>query len=436
MKNNRVSLCTVSETWLTDKIPNKFIEIDGFNIIRNDRTALTQAGSKIKRGGGVLTYISKEIDTFSIIPNLTESDNNLESQWLEFKLNKLKPIVVGNCYRPPDGNEELALSKLNSKIEHLLQRPKYEVFILGDFNIDLNKPSKIRKDFFDIIKDNGLTQLINDVTRQTSHYNTILDLIITNSNCISDSGILYNNISDHFQVYAIRKHIKKIKTSIDFEGRNYSSYNKDGLHNKLDLRDWTAFDNETDPNRMWDMMLEHINAVVDQLYPIKKYHINQEKEKWINDDIMHMIIEKDTLLFQAKLLNTDEAWKIARQARNRTKNFITRAKAEYIQERLDHNRDDPKKFWREINKILPNKKNKTSNIFLKDQTSNHEIDAAKLPDYINNFFADIGPNLAKKFTEPYISYGPIGQPQCNFMELHPKTVLTEIKKINIPKHRQ
>ena len=225
LKNNKVSICTISETWLTDKIPNKLIEIDGFNFVRNDRTTMSHTGNRIKRGGGLLTYVSKEIEIFSIIPKITECENNLESQWLELKINKLKPIIVGNCYRPPDGNEETALIALNIKIEYILENPKHELFILGDFNIDLKTPSKIRKDFFDIIKDNGLTQLIKHTTRQTSHSGTILDLIISNSNCIKDSGVLYDNISDHFQVYALRKHTKKIKTPISFEGRNYTNFN-------------------------------------------------------------------------------------------------------------------------------------------------------------------------------------------------------------------
>ena len=137
---------------------------------------------------------------------------------------------------------------------------------------------------------------------------------------------------------------------------------------------------------------------------------------------------------QAKLLNTDEAWKIARQARNRTNNSITRVKSQYIQERLNFNQDDPKKFWREINNILPNKKHTTSKINLKDQIKKQDINDNNVPDFINNFFADIGPNLATKFHEKYIQYGPIGRPQCQFNELQPDTVLLELKKSIFPNH--
>ena len=83
LMNNKVSVCTISETWLTNNIPNKLIEIDGFNIIRNDRTTISDINSKVKRGGGLLTYITKQIEIFAVIPDLAGCDNNLESQWIE-----------------------------------------------------------------------------------------------------------------------------------------------------------------------------------------------------------------------------------------------------------------------------------------------------------------------------------------------------------------
>ena len=78
----------------------------------------------------------------------------------------------------------------------------------------------------------------------------------------------------------------------------------------------------TDPDEMWNTYFENIKTHIDHLYTIRDFHINQEKEPWINDEIMHMIIENDRLLLQGKLLNTNQAWATAKQAKNRTKNFI------------------------------------------------------------------------------------------------------------------
>ena len=431
ISNNNIAACTISETWLNSKIPNKLIEIQGYNIIRLDRNQINNETNKYKRGGGLLTYLRNDLENYNIISNITTSDQNLESQWIEIKFQHQKNLIIANCYRPPNGSEDTALRTLNNNIEISLNISNSEIFIMGDFNIDLNKPSKFRKDFYDIINDNGLIQLIKKTTRQTAHTKSILDLIITNSSLIADSGVLYNNISDHFQVYVQYKHIKKTKIPTSFFGRNYQNENFDLLYNKLNTADWQTFDSQTNPNLMWDTMLDIIMGICNTLYPEKEYHINQTKEPWINDDIMHIIIEKDALLLQAKIENSENSWKIARQARNRTKNVITRAKSQYIYNSLNEVKNDHKTFWRKINNILPNKQQSKSKIHLKH--NNVEINDQEIPDFINNFFTDIGPNLASKFHDSYSFQGPIGRPSFRFTELNPENVLKQLKQINISK---
>ena len=258
------------------------------------------------------------------------------------------------------------------------------------------------------------------IYRQTFHSSTILDLIFTNSNCIS--GVLHNNISDHFQVYALRKHQKEIKVPTTFKGRDYSNFDHEILREDIERLDWVDYDLLDEPNQMWNEMMQHIVSISDTLYPNKTCNINQQKDPWINDEIMHLIIEKDALLLLAKIENTNEAWRIARQAKNRTKKCITRARSHFIQNSLENNLNDSKIFWREINKILRNKKSGMSTINLKDQTTKIEISDKELPNYINDFFADIGPNLAKKIAEDYTFHGPIGRPKFKFTEIEPHIV--------------
>ena len=433
LSQNNVAICTISETWLHPNIPDKFIQIPGYTFFRNDRSTVDPITNKLKRGGGLVTYIANRLEKTVLIPELTLCSQHLEAQWIEIQIPNMKTIYVGNCYRPPNGVEEIAIQNLNNMIDSILTKPNSELFILGDFNIDMNKPSKARKEMADLSKDNGLNQLIKNTTRQTTHSSTILDLIFTNSNCILESGVLHNNISDHFQVYALRKHKKKIKIPTTFKGRDYSNFDHEILREYIERLDWVDYDLLDEPNQMWNEMMQHIVSISDTLYPNKVFNINQQKDPWINDEIMHLIIEKDALLLQAKIENTNEAWRIARQAKNRTKFFITRAKSHFIQNSLENNLNDSKKFWREINKILPNKKSGMSTINLKDQTTKIEISDKELPNYINDFFADIGPNLAKKITEDYTFHGPIGRPKFNFTEIEPHIVLSELNKIDITK---
>ena len=408
IENSNIDVCTISESWLHDLIPDKFIEIPGYKILRQDRNRIIQ-GNRKKRGGGLIIYISNRIENCINRLDLQQNNEHIETQWFEVQFPHQKKYIIGNIYRPPDGDIDKALEIINDTIEQIKIDQNTEIFCLGDLNIDLLKPSKGRKDFYNLTSTNGLEQLIKEPTRQTSKAKTLLDVIITNSNNILDSGILHNNISDHFQIFVTRKHVKKEKIPTTFIGRNYSTYDVPTLHNTLDTIDWNLFLNENDPNEMWNIFLKNITSKIDTLYPIKHYHINQQKESWINDELMHMIIEKDRLILQAKILNTEMAWNIAKQAKNRTKNFIQRAKQTYISDTLETNKNNPKIFWRKINNILPNKKDKTtSKILLKNQQTQQIIDDKNISNYINDYFSTKGPKLAQNYRTDYSFHGPIG----------------------------
>ena len=147
-----------------------------------------------------------------------------------------------------------------------------------------------------------------------------------------------------------------------------------------------------------------------------------------------MIIEKDRLMLQAKIENTELAWNIAKQAKNMTKNVIQRAKSAYIFNILETNKNNPKTFWRSINNIIPNKKNKSTNkILLKDQQTHQIIPDDDIPNYINDYFSTIGPKLAEKYKTKYYFNGPIGRKEFEFEDVTQEQVIDKIKKINIAK---
>lgn len=62
-------LC-VTETWLTPSVPDKFISLVGFDLIRNDRPD--------KRGGGTCVFINNRIKHVVTLPNC--SNNLVEIQ--------------------------------------------------------------------------------------------------------------------------------------------------------------------------------------------------------------------------------------------------------------------------------------------------------------------------------------------------------------------
>ena len=70
------------------------------------------------------------------------STGDFESLWVEVKPRNIKSIIIGSIYRPPQGNKENFVD-LHTEAMILSQNDK-EVFVLGDYNMDLFTPmSKI-----------------------------------------------------------------------------------------------------------------------------------------------------------------------------------------------------------------------------------------------------------------------------------------------------
>ena len=89
-------------------------------------------------------------------------------------------------------------------------------------------------------------------------------------------------------------------------------------------------------------------------------------------------------------------WSEAERLRNLVKLGCTRARADFVKENIKKHEKDPKIFGKEMQEILPGKKKK-SNIFnLTDRETGRKISEENMANYINEFFSNIGADLAEK----------------------------------------
>ena len=190
---------------------------------RSDRT---------RNGGGVLMYVNncigvKERQNFS---------KDTENIFVDILLPKTKPILVGILYNPFQPN---FLQNLTTAISNSENFDNQEVYLLGDFNINLwHKDNYIfHKDktlshqeiqeiapskATDIIKYqefcslHGLKQLISTPTRVSENKSSLLDHVLTNTQeNVLQSGIIEVGLSDHQLIFITRK--KSIISTRDIE---------------------------------------------------------------------------------------------------------------------------------------------------------------------------------------------------------------------------
>lgn len=213
-----------SETWLTKRIHDDLIKIQGFNLVRYDR-------KQPKRGGGILFYINDAVD-YQIPPanDMCLSDADLEVLTIIVKLPNQLDFVVSLVYIPPTADKSAALSKLKSTFE-LNTSHKFIRIVAGDFNMDYsgrNKRSSEKSLLLDFERSTNLAQIIKTPTRVTNKTASLIDLIFVPRSIrdkIPFSSTMAYNISDHDMTFLVYKKEAIHKPKVTFTFRDLKNYN-------------------------------------------------------------------------------------------------------------------------------------------------------------------------------------------------------------------
>ena len=397
------------ETWLNSSINDQMISMEGFELLRLDREKgnITTKKGKPKRGGGLIVYIKTELSAFAeIVEEISSVTGNVEQLWISINKPNTKKQIVANIYRPPNGKLSDAIYEMSESMKKVRNSHSGEITILGDFNVNYNLrhtlPFKQLKDFE---RKFNLTQLINTSTRLGTKSNSCIDLIFTTMDHVISSGVLDVLISDHLPVFLIKKKSKTPSRSIPTKARSYVKYDKATFQENIKFHPkWETFWHveENNPEEMWDTIFEIVKENADDQCPYKNMNFREDTPEWITKEILSEINLKDYLYRKAKKINTPTDWDIFRSKRNEVKRLLASAKENFVKNKLNELEGNPRKFWREINKIsgLGKNKNKRKCTKIVDENGNvHEnVDAAN---FLNNYYVNVGPNLAKEHAKKW-----------------------------------
>ena len=126
-------------------------------------------------------------------------------------------VVIGVIYKPPESNTDTFVAHF-SDVLGIISKERKHCILMGDFNLDLIKVDNNNqtKDFVHSLYTNAFYPTISKPTRVTEHSATLLDNIITNITGYSiKSGVLYNDISDHFPVFNLLQINSKISKTYE-----------------------------------------------------------------------------------------------------------------------------------------------------------------------------------------------------------------------------
>ena len=202
-------------------------------------------------------------------------------------------IICGCIYRHPNTDPTKFLEYIESTISKI-DCNKYEIFLMGDFNIDLLQydSNTISNDFINSMTAHSFLPYILQPTRVTDHSATVIDNIVSN---ITDSEAISGNlttlISDHFvQFMFIKKYHPKYKFC-NYYVHDYSNFGKEKFIHDFSLTDWSPLTDSPElVNNNFDYFYSKITSCVESHVPKKRVTgcgLKLRSKPWIGSKIQN-----------------------------------------------------------------------------------------------------------------------------------------------------
>ena len=414
LKSNKVQLDVISiqEIW---SIPNpEIFRLDDFEFIYTCRKT---------RGGGVAFYIHKSIK-YKILKDISSFEDKLfESMTIQIEYNA-KKYILSNVYRPNTAYQRMTgsdqLTTFIDKFTDLqIQISSYrcDSYIFTDSNIDILRfeHHEQTNEFLTQCLSNGFISLITRPTRLSRTVATCLDQIYTNSTNVNfESGILLNNISDHFPVFTITSHpYKESKASFVYT-RNINNEKIENFNTLLNNVEWQNVLNVDHPQSAFNNFLQDFNQLYDLVFPLQKIRINKnihKIEKFMTDGLLKCRRKKFELSSLSIKCPTTENVAKYRLYRNIYTRAIKTAKKLYFSYELKNCKSDLRKTWSIIREAIRKTKDKSSCIDELKYNSDIYVNKPDISLKFNEHFTSVADKISSKIN-------PSQKDPCNYMPIY------------------
>ena len=263
--DNKFYFVGLTETWLKPNDNSDIYNLPDYTLLSRPRTG--------KRGGVVGLYVTDKT-SFKVRDDLVMNPVTCqyESLFIETVVHDHK-VVIGVVYKPPESNTDIFVAHF-SDLMGVISKERKQCILMGDFNLDLIKVDihNQTKDFVHSLYTNAFYPTISKPTRVTEHSATLLDNIITNITgyCIN-SGVLYNDISDHFPVFNVLQIDSKTTKTYEYIFKRMNTVqNIEKLNTELKNVNWDDVFIDENPDSAYDTFLSILTQLINKCLPMKK----------------------------------------------------------------------------------------------------------------------------------------------------------------------
>ena len=192
------------------KTEDRLATIQGYQFMKAERRNKLLSG-RTKSGGGLGIYFKSNlhIDTRRH-EDESKSNRDTEMQWVVVIRPNTRNILIGNIYRLPNGNRNEGIAQISEAMSQITNKDKYELLILGDFNVDYNGKKQVPGGIMiQFATEHRLQQTIHQSTRVPITTDKTIDIAFTNIKHCTKAGVTNNNISDHKPIHILQKIFQK-----------------------------------------------------------------------------------------------------------------------------------------------------------------------------------------------------------------------------------
>lgn len=408
IKELRPEVIGLTETHVTRQIEDHELHIDGYICVRGD--------SESSRTGGVLLYLDNRVK-FELRA-VEKEEGNWWSVMVNIQERGYRGVIM-LVYHSPSGSDCRFIDYLEDTCNDDILRQK--VIIMGDFNIDMNVSNYVQVRLTRVMQAVGCKQLVKKPTRIVKDSETIIDLVFSNMEV--ETEVRHEpKITDHAAVVLIWRDIKIDERDKKIIRRDYK---------RMDVQEFSSLVrnnlDRVEGNSIDDIAKSAIHAIMKSLDLVapKKVVVIKGKwqaAQWFNEAIFRSMRQRDKAYKQARNTKTEEDWELFRNLRNRTVNVCRKAKKEYLENKLDRNRNEPKQMWKVLKEMLNGSKGSTE--YRELRYSGKVISNTEhMADIFNNYFVDSVVQLRKKDVYGFSSDG--------IAYLYTNNIFEEFEKIGV-----
>ena len=325
-------------------------------------------------------------------------------------INHDKNVIIGTIYRPPATD----IKEFNENMSHLLliiQNENELAYIMGDYNINLlNSDKHIQtSEFVDIMFGFGYYPLINKPTRVKNTTATLIDNIFTNDlgKLETMSGIIVCDISDHYPVFHILKTRVENCVPTSTKKRQFNDKNISQFRTNLSTYNWSNLYLTNDPQIAFSEFYNTFKTNFDECFPVKICNSSYgNKKTWLTPALRTSIRTKNKLYKKYKKYPFLSHERVYKKYRNKLCQLLRNAERSHYHYIITKYKQNLKKSWQIIKDII-GKKQGEKVIANKFKVDNKIImDPVVIANSFNNFYINIGHNLASKIPNPNSNINP------------------------------